>query len=67
MINKAIIIGNLGADPELRTTSGGQSVCELRVATTDRFKDKSGEWQDKTEWHRIVVWGRTAENAAQYL
>lgn len=67
MINKAIIIGNLGADPELRTTSGGQSVCELRVATNERFKAKDGEWQERTEWHRIILWGRDAENASKFL
>lgn len=67
MINKAILIGNLGADPELRTTAGGQSVCELRVATSDRFKSKDGEWQDRTEWHRVVCWGRDADNAAKFL
>ena len=67
MINKVILIGNLGADPELRHTSGGQPVCELRIATSERFKDKSGEWTERTEWHRVVVWGRQGENCAQYL
>lgn len=67
MINKAILIGNLGADPELRTTSGGQSVCEMRIATSERFKGRDGEWQERTEWHRIVAWGRTGELAAEYL
>jgi len=66
MINKAIIIGNLGADPDLKTTNSGTPVCELRVATSDRFKS-GDEWKERTEWHRVVVWGRTAENAAQYL
>lgn len=67
MINKAIIIGNLGADPELRHTASGQPVCELRVATNEAWQDKNGQKQERTEWHRIVVWGRQAELAAQYL
>jgi len=66
-VNKAIILGNLGADPELRYTPSGQAVTSLRVATTDRFKDKSGEQQSRTEWHNIVCWGRLAEIARDYL
>ncbi|MCB9530347.1 MAG: single-stranded DNA-binding protein [Myxococcales bacterium] len=66
-VNKVILIGNLGADPELRTTAGGQAVCELRLATNERWTDKSGATQERTEWHRVVVWGRSAENAAKYL
>lgn len=66
-LNKVMIIGNLGRDPELRTTEGGQSVATLNVATTDTWVDKSGNKQERTEWHRVVVWGRQGENAAKYL
>jgi single-strand DNA-binding protein len=66
MVNKVILIGNLGQDPELRSTPGGQSVCTLRLATADRYKDKDGNWVDRTEWHSVVVWGRTAENVNKY-
>ncbi len=66
-LNKVMIIGNLGADPEVRHTQSGATVCNLRVATTDRWTDKSGEKQERTEWHNIVVWGRTAENCGQFL
>ena len=67
MRNRATIMGNLGADPELRTTAGGQSVCTLRIATNEKWKDKEGNPQEKTEWHRVVAWGKTAELCAQYL
>ena len=66
-VNKAIIIGNLGADPELRHTAGGSAVCNLRVATTETWKDRDGNKQEKTEWHRIVVWGNQAEACGKYL
>jgi len=66
-VNKAIILGNLGADPELRYTPSGQAVTSLRIATTDRYKDKSGEQQSRTDWHNIVCWGRLAEIARDYL
>jgi single-strand DNA-binding protein len=66
MVNKVILIGNLGQDPELRSTSGGQSVASLRVATTDKYKDKEGNLQERTEWHSVVVWGRDAENVHKY-
>jgi single-strand DNA-binding protein len=66
MVNKVILVGNLGQDPEMRSTPGGQSVCTLRLATTERMKDKDGNWTDHTEWHSVVVWGRTAENVNQY-
>lgn len=66
-INKVILIGNLGADPEKRVTSTGQVVTNFNIATTDRWNDKSGQRQERTEWHRIVVWGQQAENCAQYL
>lgn len=66
-INKAIIIGNLGADPELRQTQSGTAVCQLSVATNEQWKDQSGTPQERTEWHRVVVFGRQAENVAKYL
>jgi len=67
MINKVILIGNLGADPETRTTSGGMAVTKLRIATTERQKDKDGNWGDHTEWHRVTCFGRTAENVQKFL
>jgi single-strand DNA-binding protein len=66
-LNRAIIIGNLGQTPELRRTTNGQSVCDLSVATHESFTDKSGERRDSTEWHKVVVWGRSAESCATYL
>lgn len=65
-VNKAILIGNIGQDPELRTTGGGTQVCTLRLATSDREK-VDGEWKDQTEWHAVVLFGKMAENAAKYL
>lgn len=66
-VNKAILIGNLGNDPELRYTPGGQAVTGFRIATTDRWRDKDGQNQQRTEWHNIVAWGRQAEIANEYL
>jgi single-strand DNA-binding protein len=67
-VNKVILIGNLGADPETRYTAGGSAVTNVRLATTDSWRDKqTGEQQERTEWHRIVFWGRLAEIAAEYL
>jgi single-strand DNA-binding protein len=66
-VNKVILVGNLGSDPELRNTTSGTSVCEFRVATNESWKGKDGQTQDRTEWHRIVVWGRLGENCAKYL
>ncbi len=66
-VNKVILIGNLGRDPELRYTQSGQAVTNFSLATTDRFSNKSGEREERTEWHRIVAWARTAELCAQYL
>ena len=67
-INKVIIVGNLGRDPEVRNTAGGQSVANFSVATSEQWADKqSGEKKEKTEWHRIVVWGKVAELCGQYL
>jgi single-strand DNA-binding protein len=66
-VNKVILIGNLGRDPELRHTQNGQAVANFSLATTENWTDKSGERQERTEWHRIVAWGRTGELCAQYL
>uniref|UniRef100_A0A6M3J7B1 Putative single-stranded DNA-binding protein n=1 Tax=viral metagenome TaxID=1070528 RepID=A0A6M3J7B1_9ZZZZ len=66
-VNKAIILGFLGADPEVRTIGNGQTVANLRVATTEKWTDKGGQRQEKTEWHRVVVWGQQAEHCGQYL
>ncbi len=66
-VNKVILIGNLGADPELKHTNGGIAVCTLSVATTDKKKDQAGDWTEATEWHRVNVWQKTAENCAKYL
>ena len=65
--NKVFIMGNLGRDPELRRTPSGISVASFTMATTERFTDKSGQRQEKTEWHNIVAWGKLAELAGQYL
>lgn len=67
-LNKAILIGNLGADPEVRYTQGGSVVANFRIATSEQWTDKnSGERQERTEWHRIVVWGKQAETCGEYL
>ncbi len=66
-VNKAIIIGNLGKDPEMRYMPSGDAICNFSIATTDSWKDKSGEKQEKTEWHRISMFGKLAEIAGEYL
>jgi single-strand DNA-binding protein len=66
-VNKAILVGRLGRDPETRYTSGGQAVCNFTLATDESYRDRAGERQKRTEWHRIVVWGKQAEIAQQYL
>lgn len=67
-VNKVILVGNLGRDAEVRYTSGGSAVATISVATTEVWNDKSsGERQEKTEWHRVVIWGKTAENLKEYL
>jgi single-strand DNA-binding protein len=66
-MNKVILIGNLGANPEMRFTQGGQAVANLRIATTERYTDKNGQKQENTEWHRVVVFGKQAEIVGQYL
>jgi single-strand DNA-binding protein len=66
-VNKVILIGNLGADPELKYTPTSRALCNLRIATTEVYKDKGGQRQEKTEWHRVTVWGDQAENCSKYL
>lgn len=66
-LNKVMLIGHLGSDPELRYTPGGAAVANFNLATNERWTDKNGQSQEKTEWHRIVVWGKQAENCGKYL
>lgn len=66
-VNKVILIGNLGRDPELRYTQGGSAVAQLSVATTRTYTNRNNERIDETEWHRVVVWGKQAEHCSQYL
>ncbi len=65
--NKIILVGNLGRDPELRYTPQGDAVCNLSIATSEKKRDKAGEWQDVTTWFRVTLWRKQAENAAKYL
>lgn len=67
MINKVILVGNLGRDPEVRSTQSGTAVANFSLATSRRWTDREGQRQDETEWHKVVVWGRQAEIAGQYL
>jgi single-strand DNA-binding protein len=67
MVNKVILVGNLGRDPEVRSTPSGQPVATFTLATSRRWRDKSGQKQEQTEWHTVVVWGKQAEIAGQYL
>ena len=66
-VNKAILVGNLGKDPELRYTSSGTAVATFSLATTERYKDRNGEQQERTEWHNIVAWRNLAEICGKYL
>ena len=66
-VNKVILIGTLGKDPEVKYTPQGTAVAKFSLATNERFKDKQGEWQDRTEWHNITCWARLAEIAGEYL
>jgi len=66
-VNKVILIGNLGKDPEVKYTPQGTAVAKFTLATNDRYKDKEGNWQDRTEWHNITAWARLAEIAGEYL
>lgn len=65
-INKVILIGNLGADPEMKYTASGTALCTFRLATTESFKDRDGNQQDRTEWHRVVAWGKLADICAEF-
>jgi single-strand DNA-binding protein len=67
MINKVILVGRLGKDPEVRSTPGGTSVAKFTIATDERFTDKNGEKQERTEWHNITAWGKLGEICGQYL
>src|SRR5207245_10686056 len=66
-VNKVILVGNLGRDAELRYTPGGAAIATINMATTEVWNDKAGQRQEKTEWHRVVLWGKTAESLAEYL
>ncbi len=66
-VNKVIVIGRLGSDPEVKTISTGSTVAQLSVATSDQWTDKDGQKQERTEWHRVVVWGKLAELCGKYL
>jgi single-strand DNA-binding protein len=66
-VNKVILVGNLGREPELRATPSGQSVCNFSLATTERFTGRDGQAREQTEWHNIVVWGKPAEACGRYL
>ena len=66
-LNKVMLIGNLGEDPEVKHLEGGRALCNLRVATNEKFKGRDGALQERTEWHRVTVWGETAENCAKFL
>jgi single-strand DNA-binding protein len=66
-VNKVILVGNLGKDPEVRYTPSGQAVANFTIATNEAWTGKDGQKQERTEWHRIVVWGKTAENCGEYL
>ena len=66
-VNKVILVGNLGADPEMRYTASGTAVCKFRIATSERYKDRQGNMQERTDWHRVTAWGKLAEICGQYL
>lgn len=67
MVNKVILLGTLGKDPEVRNTNSGAVICNLSLATSERRKSQAGEWEEHTEWHKVVIFGKTAENAVKYL
>ena len=66
-VNKVILVGNLGADPEVRFTQSGQAVANMRIATNEVFNDRDGNRQERTEWHNVTVWGKQAEHCGQFL
>jgi single-strand DNA-binding protein len=67
MINKVILVGNVGQEPDIRSTASGTRVANLRLATNERRRDRDGQWTDHTEWHTLVVWGRTVDVVEQYV
>jgi single-strand DNA-binding protein len=67
VVNKVILVGNLGKDPEVRFTPSGRAVCKFPVATSERWTDQQGQKQERTEWHNVVVWGKQGESCGQYL
>ncbi len=67
MVNKVILIGNLGKDPEVRFTPNGQAIAKFPIATSEKWRDQQGQMQERTEWHNVVVWGKQAETCGQYL
>ena len=66
-VNKVILVGNLGANPELKYLPSGQPVCEFRIATSESYRDRNEQLQERTEWHRVVVWGKAGENCGKFL
>jgi len=66
-LNKVLLIANLGKDPEIRYTASGTAVASFSMATSEKFKNKGGEWEERTEWHNVILWGRLAEIAGEYL
>lgn len=66
-LNKVMLIGNLGRDPELKFTQGGQAICNMRVATNESFKNRDGEQQERTEWHSVIIWGKRGEALSKIL
>jgi single-strand DNA-binding protein len=66
-VNKVILVGNVGKDPDIKYTPSGTPVAKLSLATNERYKDKSGEWQERTEWHSIIAWQRLAEIVGEYV
>jgi len=66
-VNKVILVGNVGQDPEVKYTASGVPVAKVSLATSERFKDKNGQWQDRTEWHSVVAWQRLAEIVGEYV
>jgi len=66
-VNKVILVGNAGKDPEVKYTPSGTALAKFSIATNERFKDKSGEWQDRTEWHNVLAWERLAEIVGEYV
>ena len=66
-VNKVTLLGNLGQEPDVRSTPSGQSVVNISIATSESYKDQGGNWQDKTEWHRVVLWNKLADIVSQYV